>query len=832
MNLSAADLHIETNDNGFILGQSFLGDTITDEENVWREVRTDFSSLSLTRSVSVEKGVLFRPEAATLTLRTPTTVYMSGVFGRRVRILWKDEVLFVGEVKSASLASNAEHEGDKTYMNITAVGLVEHVNNYVLYNFSAPQQNAGERITTAVPLGLDVSVNNCLRPMAAREASNIKLISVLQDASDAQIARFYVDKQNALIVDGSPAADPVVVFSDDHSLPGHVCYRNVNMSENLANTITGVVVEAKQDESLTAINRHPSAVVTHEESYQIDLPVDQTEVTAWAQSFPLMGYTRLEPSSLDTYWQDGLAALELTQLVDIYWKGNYYRAGVKAINFDIRPDHEDGLEWDVKVDLMPGHLLEFTSIIAPSEPNAFEAVVLDDHNIELSWARPALPNNMNGYELRVAQGSIPPDRTDGVVVASLGNDVTTFTHAGLTSNTEYAYSLWATTTNALVGSKRVTAVAKTRETVPTAVRNLTVVKGGSPDLHTLTWTAPALPGDVASYDVRYRTDGIDPTPTTGTQAALVPYGTNTLTQSGLVRNRTYRWGVFPKTGLGAYGPGAFVTRDTNETLPSAPRNVDAYATAYNNVHLHWDAPATVGDMNRYVVRWDYNSAPSLSSGHAWTTVGSAVHDLDLATSGATTYGFTVWGLTVGNLTGPGGSDVATTPQGIFNKYWEGEAVWTQSYKSNNTPSSLGSGFADDLYYGYGDSFNGNQRSMAGWGLPGDIVNCYAVDRVELHIYNKHTWNNSGADCWFGVHGWTGVPGTFQQSAGGLAVYHMSKPGWLDVDATGWLAGQLRAGAKGITLGPAPSNANAYYGYAAGVRGPRPLIKVWYRTIGS
>ena len=137
----------------------------------------------------------------------------------------------------------------------------------------------------------------------------------------------------------------------------------------------------------------------------------------------------------------------------------------------------------------------------------------------------------------------------------------------------------------------------------------------------------------------------------------------------------------------------------------------------------------------------------------------------------------------------------TTPQGIFSKYWEAGLPWTQSYRSNNAPSSLGSGSAQNLYYGYGDSFNNVQRSMAGWNLPGELVNCYAIDKVQLQIYNLHTWLGSGADCWFGTHTATGTPGSFFQTGANQAVYHMNKPGWLDVDATSWLAGSLRNGAK-------------------------------------
>lgn len=843
MNLSAEDLHIETDDNGFILGQSFIGDKVMSEANLWREVRTDFSNLTLTRSVSVEKGVLFRPEAASLSLRTPTSVYMSGVFGRRVRIRWKEEVLFIGEIKSATLSSQAEHEGDNTYMNLTAVGLIERINNFVLYDYERPQETVVERVINAVGLKARVWVRQSNRMMAARPLSNVKLLTVIQEATDAQLARVYVNKQNELIVDGAAVEEPIVTFSDDHSLPGHVCYRNVGMAENLANTITGVIVEAKQDETIYAVNRHQSAVVNHEETYQIDLPLDLTEVVAWAQSFPLLGYTRLEPSNIDTFWQDGLAALELTQLVSIKWKGNSYRSGVRSIDYDITPDHEGGLTWNVHIGLMPGHLIEVTSVLAPSEPNDFTVSNMptdpptgytDSHRLSLSWKRPALPNGMNGYELRYAEGPVPPaSRTDGVLIGTFGGEVISYVHTGLKSNTDHSYSLWATTSNPAITSKGVTGSQPTPETIPTAVTDLQVFKVSATS-HVITWRPPVTPGeDLMDYVMKVHTDGYPTQATYDGRTIVAPPGETFYNYQldNLLPNAPHFYSVWARTNGLIWGPVAQVRSDTNETLPGPVRNLTATPTAYNNIHLHWDDPAVTGDLDSYVVRWDYNNQPTLSTGHAWTTVNKAVHDLDFTAEGATTYGFGIWPVTKGNLYGESWGTVTTTPQGVFNKYWEGEAVWTGSYKADNSLSGATS--ADlRMYYGYGDSFNGNQRSMAGWALPAEVFGAYAVDKVELSLYNIHTYNNSGADCWFGVHSESGKPATFRQEQGGQAIYHLNKPGWLDVDATGWLAGHLRNGAKGITLGPAPSNSSAYYGYAAGAGGPRPVIRVWYRTLGS
>lgn len=875
MTLSAYDLHIETNDEGFVLGKSLLGAHLGSAAGSWREVRTDFSNLSLKRSVSLDKGVLFRPEAPVLSLTTRAEDYYPGVFGRLIRVRWKNDVLFVGTIKNSSVSSQAKREGkDVTNVTISAIGIVDEVNNFVLYNFSAPSQTVAQRIAAVKPANTVIhSYGVDIRVMAAKGQSSPTLLEALQDAADVAQARFYVNKYDELVMDATPAPEPAVLFSDDATDTNRVLYSNVNMQNGLANTITGIVVTAKSDqaqEKTFAVAEHPTANVTHEESYVVDVPVEQGALEAWAESFPLKGKVEQAPVSIQTEWQDGLSTIELTDQVDIKWKENGYRAGVKTITYDLSAMPANELRWNVTYDLFPGHLLGFNRVNAPSAVKNFTigGVYLPEVNgysptqHVFYWQAPDVPNDFTHYEIRMTRNGLsnqpekaPVGQNDGEQVVFIrkedatpanynieGSNFNGFsaTIGGLDQETNYWYSIWAVTANPDVRSPVVSGWSKTYLATPSAPQNFRVTpfpEGPNFPFQAMRfeWDNPESVA-IRMSDYIITVSNTNPQPTLADEVAtnaLIPrWGMNEINGYGYSLNTTFYFAIRAKNALGWYGPAAYAASSTQEAIPSPVRNVRTTVNAYNSITLNWDAPLTTGALAWYLVRWDFGGAPGLNTGRLWTRVPSTTRSLTFNSEGNTTYGFTVWPQTVGLRYGTSGSTVVTTPTGIFNKYWEGEAVWSQSYRSNNQFSSLARGNNIDMYYGYGDSFNGNQRSMAGFNIPANVTGAYAIDRVELHLYNKHTWYNTGADVQFGTHTWTTKPGTFQQSGANQATYRLNKPGWLHVDATWWLANSLRNGAKGITLGPGPNNSYNYYGFAAGAGGPRPVIKVWYRTIGS
>lgn len=619
--LDPADLSIETNDKGFIIGQSLIGDTVTDEANAWREVKTEFSHLSLTRAVALEKGVLFRPEAAELSLRTPTTKYMSGVFGRQIRVKWKGTLLFVGEVKNSQLSSVAGADEDETYMTLRAIGTVQRTNTFVLYEYSAPVATTGDRVMHAVAgTSIPVQVINCTRAMPAKPQTNVKLIEVLQDSADVQMARFYAATDNTLVLDGNPAPAPVIAFSDEPEDVNRVRYKSVDMAENLDNVITGAIVTAKQFETRYGRALHPSAVVRREETYEVDLPDSQSDVDAWTTSFPLLGFTRLEPSNVDTYWQDSLIDLELTEAVNVKWQGQTYLCGIKGIRYDISPDPERGLRWDVSVELMPGHLVQRVNYAAPSPPVNVTATDVQQTSITVSWTRPVMPGSLSGYTVRYQEGYVPPADTDsGILVGSYPAGTLSATATGLDSYTNYSFSVFATTNNAEVTSQPGTLTVRTLEIVPSAATNFSVAKNHTVRLVSTFGTVwdmnhnvvfdPPVSGDVGNYFVAWTVDGSQPSLTNYKNSLTL--GKSWADGSGFnrhigfasngERNKNIRYALWAKSPSGVYSPPVYDIEDTTEVAPIAT-SVTIQRIDSSRFRVHWTKEP---QSNTYKDFWKY-----------------------------------------------------------------------------------------------------------------------------------------------------------------------------------------------------------------------------------
>lgn len=865
--LDTADLHIETNDNGFVLGKSLFGTKLGSSGNSWREVKGDFSQMTLNRPLGIDKAVLFRPEAPVLSLRTVIEDYYEGVFGKTIRVRWKDEIQFVGTIKSATIASQAMRDGkDTTTVNVSAVGIIDFINSYRLYNLIAPEQTVADRIASITPPSVTITVAGGNRLMAAKGQSSPTLMEALQDAADVAQARFYVNKHDQLIIDATNAPDPVILFSDDVVDTDRILYRNINTQENATNTITGLVVTAKSDQAQTktsAVAEYPNPSLTNEQAYEVDVPVNAGALEAWAESFPLQGKAVQSPTNIDCYWQEALADLDLTHQVDVKWKGNGYRCGIKGITHTMQAERGGKFRWNVKYELFPGHLLGFNRLNSPTKPSAFvtggvyNAAVAGTYpdRVAMLWEPPVDSAPFSYYEIRMTRNALetepekaPTGRYDGEQVALFPIDqVPTnvngdpyFVLTGLEEGHSYWFTIWTVSDNPDVRSEPLSMWYQTSVGKPSAPQNFRATQWKEkPDFPFVNfrfeWDNPETTAlRMGNYLITV--SGTNPQPTISDEVATngwVPrWGENEVNGYGYSLNSTFYFAIRATNSDGTYGPAAYAVGSSQETRPGPVRNVRTTVNAYNSITLNWDVPLSPGALGWYLIRWDRGGAPGLNSGYLFSRVPSSQTSITFASEGNTTYGFTVWPMTLGLQPGTPGSVVTTTPVGIFNKFWEGEVAWTQSYKQNGQFSSLGSGFSDDLYYGYGDSFNGNQRSMAGWNIPGNVYGAYAVDRVELHFYNKHAWYNTGADCWFGVHSESGKPGTFRQERGGQALYRLPKPGWMHLDVTWWLAQHLKNGAKGITLGPGPNNDKLFYGFAAGVRGPRPVLKVWYRTLGS
>lgn len=828
MNYDCSLLHLETDNRGFVLDQSELNvGILSDEEGQWTDVKGDFISIKLTRSVGVEKGILFRPESSGLSLVTKDSAYASGVFGKSVRLRYDNDILFVGSVKDSSVSVSPGDDGPVYNLTLNAVDATDDLNAFVHYDFTAPAETTADRADRA---WAGVVTNELGRNMAARsDSENPTAMELLQDVADAQIARFYVNSLNQVVIDGSPADDPTLFFSDDHSVTGHMCYKSVSLAENVENSVTSVVVTAKQDDTKQATRSLTSAVVTNQQRYEVDLPyADWTDLQQWADAFPLYGFTALEPNRLTAGWDPQIVGIELLSLIKVFLAGDEYQAGVRSITHTITPEN-----WDVDFDLLPSHTLKYQVTVPPSVPRDFTATSTTDA-VSLSWTAPVYTGEMTGYEIRVMTGSVPPEKGTGTLVTTVGTGITSHVITGLDSATTLSYAIFAVTDVPTVYSDKATITVMTKSVVPTVPNDFSASRASATSI-ALTWTAPSAPGDMDGYVVRFSTGASYPSlPTDGTLAYT---GTGThLTHSGLARNTTYKYSLWAKTPDGQYSPVVQASAVTTETVPSVTRSFVASASSSSSIHLTWVNPSTPGDMNGYTIRYNH-SGTAPSSPTSGTLLGNFAATTTATTHSGladdSTYAYSIWAKTPGGLYGPIASDSATTPLGIISKSWSGYAAWTQTYSGDNSKRTDSDGSAN-CYYGYFSSTQGNQRSQLGWNVPSEINGCYAVDSVQLIFYNLHTFDNSGATAYLGTHKNASEPSTFTNATTGQATYEVEKPGTFNHDITSWAADNFKSGAKGITLGPAPNTSNSYYGYAAGANysGQKPWLKITYRIIGG
>lgn len=464
------------------------------------------------------------------------------------------KVLFTGTITGSRVASVPGDDGPEYRLTIEATDTTDALAKEVLTGYTRPAETAGDRLRALGRSNMRVIDAN--RPMAALlDPDNPQVMEVMQDAADAQLARFYVDAENFVVVDANAADSPVVAFSDQHDTE-HVCYRSLDMGEDLANSISGVVVTAKQDNTITVSRMADVQHVLNHERYELDLPyATDADLSAWAAGFPLHGYTQLEPVRLDTYFQESLLNVELASLVSILQDGRLFESGVKGISHSITPS-----KWDVSYDLMPGHMLRYETITKPSAVESL-SFTSTSNSITLTWNEPMEASSLDRYMVRCSTGGTPPTLTTGTLLYEGTNKTATL--GSLDSNATYSFSVWPLTTAPGVQGDVRSLTAKTAEIVPSAVTGFTATAASYKKVD-LTWTAPAIMGDIKDYWI---SDGTN-----------VTYASSSATSASRVTvgGRSYTFTIRPRTVNNTLGPATTATVTTPVGIVS--KTWSGYAT--------------------------------------------------------------------------------------------------------------------------------------------------------------------------------------------------------------------------------------------------------------
>ena len=177
-----------------------------------------------------------------------------------------------------------------------------------------------------------------------------------------------------------------------------------------------------------------------------------------------------------------------------------------------------------------------------------------------------------------------------------------------------------------------------------------------------------------------------------------------------------------------------------------------------------------------------------------------------------------------NQTGGGGSPVTTHVKTY-------SANGSASFQSDGTNRA---GFdSGHMYQGYYSSTNGNQFSMATFPystIQSDLSGG-TITKTEVYLNNNAWYYNSGGTAVIGTHNQTSVSGNHASSQVtdniNQSSFSYGQAKWVTVNNSIGNAFKNNT-AKGIALGPGPSNSKTYYGnFAGNGQSGEPQLRITY-----
>lgn len=267
-------------------------------------------------------------------------------------------------------------------------------------------------------------------------------------------------------------------------------------------------------------------------------------------------------------------------------------------------------------------------------------------------------------------------------------------------------------------------------------------------------------------------------------------------------------------------------------------------------YLNWDADATTA--NTQLIEYQFLS--DSASGSDW--IVSFEHPFQDSSPGGTdahiSWYFTTnvnntAGLIVAGTDVTGGTPGARIfamdmgPSLSYSNFDMGSGIspvqsYTKTYACNESASYQEDGSnrgISDCYQGRYSATNGNQYSMIGFDdaqIRSDLTGA-TINKVELYLNNNHFYSNSGGNAIIGTHNQTTLSGTHSSSqiTDNIQATHfdLGQAKWITIPNSIGTALKNNT-AKGIALGPGPSNSQSYYGYFAGNgQSGEPQLRITY-----
>ena len=237
--------------------------------HVWINLTSSTMNIRIDRGVDTRQGVSVRPVAGTLTATVVDPTWdalhnkMIGLT-TLIRVRAGSEPVFVGTITSISTTYNAD---GVPQIDVEAADGIAALNSVHLP--ARPAETFGERVN-AVGQAADLVVQ-IPAPGGNQTATDDTrtALETLYLAGDTEAGWTFIDRHNQVHAWQRAAADtlgtPTVLFSDDHTVPGHVCVMAVQTSMDTSEVVNQLQVRnLRYDTTDPDPTRHRYVTDTHD----------------------------------------------------------------------------------------------------------------------------------------------------------------------------------------------------------------------------------------------------------------------------------------------------------------------------------------------------------------------------------------------------------------------------------------------------------------------------------------------------------------------------------------------------------------------------------------
>jgi titin len=239
--------------------------------------------------------------------------------------------------------------------------------------------------------------------------------------------------------------------------------------------------------------------------------------------------------------------------------------------------------------------------IVPNAPTSLAASDISSTSIKLTWVKPATNNGppVTSYKIEFKKDS----GSYTTLVENTGNTITTYTHTGLTTNSQYTYKIsaknsigFSSTSNEASAIPKSTSSPPTENIPPNSPRSLTAEPAGPTQIF-LSWKEPSPNNGpaITGYKIEYKT-------TTSEYTVLTTIGnTTSYTHTGLTTGSQYSYRAYAINSAGTSVVSNVATAKPGHTL--VPTNLIADDISPTSILLTWNAPSQTygGTISGYII---------------------------------------------------------------------------------------------------------------------------------------------------------------------------------------------------------------------------------------